>query len=158
MAITNEQRQQAEERASEIQLKLYAEPEAGEQLWNIATKFDITERSVYYTFTQMVGDIILGFYKISDTLQLIQYYIPTLDPMSQLELETEIKKFLLPLIASTSTTPATATTNTNQIAKSLTITQTRPEPEPPIYQSSQDALLRTSEANNTPDTPRWETE
>lgn len=97
MTITKQQREQAEAAANEVQLHLYAEPESGEHMWNIATKFSLTERSAYRIFAQMIGDVILGFYKQQDVLALIQNLFPQLNPTQHLELELEVKKFLLPL-------------------------------------------------------------
>ncbi len=165
MNITPSKRQQAEDWATETQLRLYADPESGEKLWTIATNFGLTERTDYYNFTQLVGDIILGFYKTSDTLPLIQQNLPNVQPVKQLELEMEIKKFLLPL---STTTPSLQTeiAEIETATKSLEAVHTmqndvaRVQQETPTYQSSQDALLQKSDAplQTNPTTPRWDTQ
>lgn len=180
MAINKQQREQAEAAANEMQLRLYAEPESGEQMWNIATKFNLTERSVYRMFAQMIGDVILGFYKQQDVLALIQHQFTQLSPTQQLELELEIKKFLLPL-SGAPTNPAVGINpalaaeisatehdlqslhNIRTMAHDMQEVKTHPVVTPPtpepIHQSSQADLLRQIETMAAPsDTPRWDTE
>ena len=179
MTITTQQREQAEAGANEIQLRLYAEPESGEQMWNIATKFNLTERSAYRSFAQMVGDVILGFYKQQDLLALVQSLFPQLNPTQQLELELEIKKFLLPL----SSIPSPAVTSRPNLAAEISATEhdlesihsirtmahdmqeakvhpvTHPTTPEKTYQSSQADLLEQIETMAKPSTaPRWDTE
>lgn len=97
MEITKTHREQAELTATEVQIRLYDSEESGEVLWSIAIKFGLTEQKRYFTFTRMVGDVILGFYKITDLRALIQYTFQSLDQRQQELLEVELKKFLAPL-------------------------------------------------------------
>lgn len=97
MEITKTQRQLAEERASETQQRLYGDPESGEALWKMAERFKLTDRKLYYQFTQMVGDVVLGFYKTSDMAALIYHGFPSLSPEGQAALTKEVEGFLLPL-------------------------------------------------------------
>lgn len=97
MEITKAQRVLAEERASEIQRRLYGEPESGEQLWNIASKYNLTERSTYYSFTQLVGDVVLGFYTQDQIGALIANKLPQVQGTTRIALEADIKIFLYPL-------------------------------------------------------------
>lgn len=171
MNITREQRQQAEEQANQVQLGLYAEPEAGEQLWSIATRFNMTERVTYRNFAIMVGDVVLGFYQQPALHALIQQTLPTLTPTQQLELEFEIKKFLLPLSAPDIPTPPADNLNseiaeTEQAMEELQGIRTMAgdmqaiqssHPEPTYQSSSQSDLLRPT----TPpprNGPSWETD
>jgi hypothetical protein len=182
MEITRKQRQMAEERASEVQLRLYAEPEAGEQLWNMATKFSLTERSVYYSFTQLVGDVVLGFYKQDDVAALIANKLPQVQGVQKIGLEADIKMFLYPL-TDASDLPTKATRNTSvspeEIAETekeiaslqtvrtmphdMEVAQGHPVMRAPAtettYQSSQaDILQPTPTVPAPPETPRWDTE
>ena len=111
MAISDQQRQQAEAVASDLQQQLYASPEAGAALWAIATRFNLTEDKDYNKFVEMVGDIILGFYMSSDLHVLIPAALPQLDGMTKIALEADIKMFLYPLSEESSATPSTPDTN-----------------------------------------------
>jgi hypothetical protein len=178
MTITKQQREQAEEQASEVQLHLYAEPEAGEQLWNIATKFDLTERSVYYSFTHLVGDIVLGFYKESDLAALIANKLPQIQGVQKIGLEADIKVFLYPLTDPSAILPRTSAARTPvpsaEIAETelalekmqglRTMAQDLKEAEAhqspaveTVYQSSQTDILRPGSGDDGK-TPQWETD
>ncbi|MEN9920271.1 MAG: hypothetical protein RL538_164 [Candidatus Parcubacteria bacterium] len=186
MEITKTQREQAEERASEVQLRLYAEPEAGEQLWNIARKFSLTERNTYYTFSQLVGDVVLGFYKQSDIDALIANKLPQVQGAQRISLEADIKIFLYPLTDPTYVAPGvtapeapsvpSAPQSTARPELSAEIKEAERELEEvqsirtmasdmkeaqhmPTYTSSQDDLIRPSTTSAPLSTgPRWETD
>jgi hypothetical protein len=175
MQITKIQRQQAEEQATEAQLRLYAEPEAGEQLWNIATKYNLTERADYYNFSQLVGDVILGFYKQSEISELLSGRFQQKSPEQLIALEADIKMFLLPLSASTNTqkhhetSKEISTAEIHSIERDINSLKTvhtmsddvaAIKSEETVHQSSQDAILGTNATTiTTPtsdETPRWE--
>ena len=172
MEITKTQRQLAEERASEIQRRLYGEPESGEQLWNIASKYRLTERSVYYIFTQLVGDVILGFYKTSDVAALMQHTFPSLQIHEQTALTKEVETFLLPLQQNTPSAPAVHTIDASEPTAhpeplhnirtmSADMNVLRPQAEVVHTASSQaDILARPPIApSNTPvNSPRWDSD
>ncbi len=175
MAITRDQRQQAEAKASDEQLFLYSEPESGEQLWNIALTFNITEKNPYRIFAQLVGDVVLGFYRQQDILALIQNGLPQLSPTQQLELELQVKKFLLPLSVTTESVQTLsveiATTehdlaalqNVRTMSHDMEVAQGHPVMQAPAtettYQSSQADILRpAAPAPVANETPRWDTE
>jgi hypothetical protein len=177
MAISNLQRQQAEDQANETQLRLYAEPEAGEQLWSIATKYVLTEQSVYYIFVQLVGDVILGFYKQSDISTLIATKLPQVQGAQRIALEADIRIFLYPLVESTHITSAKISaapepelsaeikTAENELA-SLQAVRTMTSDmralghadDVPVYRSLQEDILAPTSPTDTPATPRWESE
>ncbi len=177
MEITKTQREQAELTASRTQLDLYESPEAGAALWGIATKFNLVESKNYYIFTKLVGDVVLGFYKQQDLLALIQNLLPILNQIQQLELELEIKKFLLPLSTpQTSQLKNTPVDLTNELAETekefasvqglrtmaKDIQAVHPQHEQ-VYQSSQATILDRPVVPRPPATPlqpldsRWDT-
>lgn len=179
MTITKLQREEAEANANRVQLYLYCEPESGEQLWNIGLKFDLTENTLYNALARMIGDTILGFYKQSDLLQLIKHTFPSLTEMKQLELELEIKKFLLPLSSPEGTLSGippnenlkSEIAETEKEIASLQTVRTMlhdmevaqggsgPSLVETTYQSSQaDILRQTPAAPVVTETPRWDTE
>ncbi len=73
---------------------LYSHPESGVRLRNFAEKYSLTEN--YTQFVNTVGDIILGFYKIEDTVPLLQQELG-LDPKTAALLGAEVLEFLAPL-------------------------------------------------------------
>lgn len=177
MTITRAQRQQAEDNANETQLRLYAEPESGEQLWTIATKYNLTERSTYFTFSQMVGDVILGFYKVDDVGALISRALPQVQGVQKIALEADIKMFLYPLSAQT--TVGSVASNSEIIAIEKEIESLQPvrtmshdmaaiKPgSDVVYQAASQAAILKREAEAvilsdgpTPQTqpPRWDSE
>lgn len=171
MAITNEDRIRAEEKASEIQLRLYSAPESGEMLWKIATKFNLTERRQYRVYASLVGDVVLGFYKPSDIPALLRYTIPSLTEELLSMLIEELNVFLLPLnsvsveslVADISATEhdIAALQNVRTMAHDMQVAQgvRGPAMVETTYQSSQADILRPSVvAPAPPETPRWETE
>lgn len=60
MDITNEQRDEAYKTASEIQRYLYAAPESGRRMSDIATKHGIVSTEQYRNYALLVGDVILN--------------------------------------------------------------------------------------------------
>ena len=171
MAITNEDRIRAEEKASEIQLRLYSAPESGEMLWKIATKFNLTERRQYRVYAGLVGDVVLGFYKPSDIPALLRYTIPSLTEELLSMLIEELNVFLLPLnsvsveslVADISATEhdIAALQNVRTMAHDMQVAQgvSGSAMVETTYQSSQADILRpTVVAPAPPETPRWETE
>lgn len=138
MEITRTQREQAEERATEVQLRLYAEPEAGEQLWNIATKFNLTDRNTYYLFSQLVGDVVLGFYKQEDIAALIAAKIPSVQGAQRIALEADIKIFLYPLTDPTYVAPSTP-------APTAPTSPSAPVTPPPIIRPELSAEIKEAE-------------
>jgi len=95
-AITNEIRDQYLTQATPAQWFLSASPASGAALWSIAHKYSLTENSIYTTFAITVGDIILGFYRIQDTVPLLQQELG-LDPRTAALLGADVLDFLAPL-------------------------------------------------------------
>lgn len=75
---------------------LYENPTSGGLLFALARKYDLLQGEVYKTFAVTVGDIILGFYKIEDTVPLLQQELG-LDPRTAALLGADVLDFLAPL-------------------------------------------------------------
>ncbi|MFM2424197.1 MAG: hypothetical protein RLZZ70_588 [Candidatus Parcubacteria bacterium] len=93
--ITSEIRNQYYEHSSDVQRFLYSHPKAGSILNKISNNnyFSHEKKSI---FVLTVGDIILGFYKIEDTVPLLQQELG-LDPATAAALGAEVLDFLAPL-------------------------------------------------------------
>jgi len=94
--ITKEIRNEHFEEASIAQQYLYASAEAGTKLFTIAERHAIVNRGAYKQFALTVGDIILGFYKIEDTVPLLQQELE-IDEATAQKLGAEVLAFLAPL-------------------------------------------------------------
>jgi hypothetical protein len=81
---------------SEVQKHLYSHYTSGLRLREIASRFSLTEDNNYIDFVTTVGDLILGFYKIEDTVPLLQQEL-ALDPKTAALLGAEVLEFLAPL-------------------------------------------------------------
>ncbi len=90
-------RQDIFEQATAVQKYLYSDYRSGGQLLNIANRCQIRfESTQYKNFALTVGDIILGFYKIEDTVALLRQEL-NLDPKTAAVLGAEVIEFLSPL-------------------------------------------------------------
>jgi hypothetical protein len=68
----------------------------GTALYNIAKKYDLHKEESYKKFTITVGDIILGFYRIEDTVPLLQQELGV-SPRTAALLGADVLDFLAPL-------------------------------------------------------------
>lgn len=76
---------------------LFSSKESDNKLFSIAQKYDIDkDEETNKLFTITVGDIILGFYKIEDTVPLLQQELG-LDPRTAALLGADVLDFLSPL-------------------------------------------------------------
>jgi hypothetical protein len=83
--------------ANHAQHYLTSNLEASKKLFSIAQRYDLHIRDeVYKIFATTVGDIILGFYKIEDTVPLLQQELG-LDPRTAALLGADVLDFLAPL-------------------------------------------------------------
>ncbi len=179
MGITHQQRVLGQQSMSVEQRLLYEDPSSGAKLYEIAQNYSIDGEIEYSIFVRIVGDVILGFYNQQDLLALLQRYIPSLNPTQHLELELDVKKFLLPLssitvpvINSTSGLAAeisatehdlAALQNVRTMSHDMEVAQGHPVMQVPAtettYQSSQADILRpAAPAPVANETPRWDTE
>lgn len=81
---------------SDKQKYFYEHPTSGGLLLAITQKYDLYHDDVYAVFATTVGDIILGFYKIQDTVPLLQQELG-LDPRTAALLGADVLDFLAPL-------------------------------------------------------------
>lgn len=77
MTITDEQRDQAYETATDQQKLLYASPESGKRLREIANKHNITDSEKYRNYAIAVGDVILGLQERSALPNLLMSALQT---------------------------------------------------------------------------------
>lgn len=96
MEITKDIRNQISEQMSAVQTFLYSSPIAGNKQFNIAQEFQLDSRDKYKTFATTVGDVILGFYKVEDTVALLEQELE-LDADTAAKLGAEVIEFLAPL-------------------------------------------------------------
>jgi hypothetical protein len=96
MQITREYRNELLSHVKPVQLYLYESPSAGGNLLDMAQKYQLTAVADYRKFALTVGDIILGFYKIEDTVPLLQQELG-IDAKTAALLGAEVLDFLAPL-------------------------------------------------------------
>ncbi len=92
--ITQEIRDRAYQNLSKTGAYLYSYTKPALELKNISEKYNVAEKHPIFIMT--VGDIILGFYKIEDTVPLLQQELG-LDPKTAALLGAEVLEFLTPL-------------------------------------------------------------
>lgn len=97
MIITDQHRDDILRQANIVQRFLYATPTAGENMFRIAKKYDLDKNEeIYSKFAFTVGDIILGFYRVQDTVPLLQQELG-IDPRTAALLGADVLDFLAPL-------------------------------------------------------------
>ena len=94
--IDNETFKQVYSSASTAQKFLFASSKSGEKLFSFAKKHNLTSTEAYSKFAITVGDIILGFYKIEDTVPLLQQELG-IDAKTAALLGADVLDFLAPL-------------------------------------------------------------
>ena len=92
--ITQEIRNQQYSKLSPAGLYLYSYTQPATELKRISEAYNIAQK--HSIFINTVGDIILGFYKIEDTVPLLQQELG-LDPKTAALLGAEVIEFLTPL-------------------------------------------------------------
>ena len=96
MIVTSELRRQVAGQASVVQLWLYGSDEAAEKLDQITNKYDLTETAIKSKFVVTVANIVLGFYRVADTVPLLQQELG-LSPRTAAILGADVLDFLAPL-------------------------------------------------------------
>lgn len=94
--VTKELRNQIFEAGTPAQQYLYADGRSGEKLQRLARIHNLFTDADYKKFVLLIGDIVLGFYKIQDTVPLLQQELG-IDPKSAALLGVEVLDFLTPL-------------------------------------------------------------
>jgi hypothetical protein len=96
MEITKDIRNQQFDTASDTAVYLYSHYLSGEKLFQIAQSYNLVEPQQYRIFATTVGDIILGFYQIEDTVPLLQQELG-IDATTAGLLGADVLEFLAPL-------------------------------------------------------------
>jgi hypothetical protein len=96
MKLQEEQRDEVYKNCKIVQKYLYSNSACGLQLFNIAQKYDLHHDDVYKTFAITVGDIVLGFYRVEDTVPLLQQELG-ISPQIAARLGVDVLDFLAPL-------------------------------------------------------------
>lgn len=96
MEITNNNRIIVYRNSKPVQKTLYGNLEYGYKLINIAKENNLSEEILLDKFIILVGDIVLGFYKIEDTVPLLQQELG-LDAKTAALLGADVLDFLAPL-------------------------------------------------------------
>ncbi len=96
MNLTQEIRWINSRNINPAQEMLYRHYTSGQKLFSIAVNNKIETDSQYDEFVTIVGDIILGFYKIEDTVPLLQQEL-NLDAKTAALLGADVLDFLAPL-------------------------------------------------------------
>lgn len=96
MIVTRELRRQVAGQASAVQLWLYGSDEAAEKLDQISQKYDLTNAAIKSKFVVTVANTILGFYRVPDTVPLLQQELG-LSPRTAAILGADVLDFLAPL-------------------------------------------------------------
>jgi len=94
--LNNEIRIKTLNQASLKVVYYYTNENTGFHLNIIAQKYDMHKEEIYKKFAITVGDIILGFYKIEDTVPLLQQELE-IDPRTAALLGADVLDFLAPL-------------------------------------------------------------
>ncbi len=94
--VTREIRNQAFDSADAKKQYFYANPESGIRQFEMAKKYDLHKDESYKKFALTVGDIILGFYRIEDTVPLLQQELGV-SPRTAALLGADVLDFLAPL-------------------------------------------------------------
>jgi hypothetical protein len=94
--ITKEIRDSQYNKTTKIARYLYSTSYSGKYIFTIAKKYDLHKDEMYKKFAITVGDIILGFYRIEDTVPLLQQELG-LDPRTAALLGADVLDFLAPL-------------------------------------------------------------
>lgn len=97
MEILNTHRDEVSKNILPAQKYLYSSAYSGEALYFIAKKYDFhKDESIYAKFAKTVGDIVLGFYRVPDTVPLLQQELG-LSPRTAAILGADVLDFLAPL-------------------------------------------------------------
>ena len=98
MSITEEQRNEKIANLDEVYKALYTAPQSGKIMYAAFSKYEL-EEDQYLTYSRMVGDTILGFYKTTDLPRLFQSELNVSADDAQ-RLMSELIEFLSPVVDS----------------------------------------------------------
>lgn len=80
----------------EVFQKLYGAPESGALMYEIFQQFQLSE-DIYLEYAEIIGDTILGFYKIADMPRLFQQKLGVTPEVAQ-KMTAELIEFLSPVV------------------------------------------------------------
>lgn len=152
--VTDEERDQAYDTASEVARFLWVSPESGERLRSIFSKHGLSEE-LYRPYAITVGDVILGFYQQSELPPLLKTSLGV-DDVKAIRLTADLLDFLAPLndgvIPATNEEPTidadiaateaalAHTSSVRTMARDMEDLKSQAPYEPPAYKSNQDTL------------------
>lgn len=132
--LTKEIRSKTFLTAKPVQQWLYSDGENGDLLFYIAQKYDLHQDEIYKKFAITVGDIILGFYKIEDTVPLLQQELG-IDPRTAALLGADVLDFLAPLSDPNWQPPVEETEQQDVVIGNHAIEQSRSAPATPTSET-----------------------
>lgn len=94
--VSNDIIKKVYDNATPIQQKLFASSDFHQKLDELATKYNLQSKEQTTLFIFTVGDIVLGLYKIADTVPLLQQELG-IDPRTAALLGADVLEFLAPL-------------------------------------------------------------
>lgn len=165
MNISEEQRDQIFEAATEQQKFLYASSESGRQLRQIANKHNLTSPEQYKKYALLVGDVILGLHNRSELPTLLSQSLG-INTEQAVQITGDLIDFLDQPVKSDLSKPADdissdiaeAEAALNSIPQMRTMDQDMKQAQPAeekIYSSTQEAILKEGSKTINDNTPRW---
>lgn len=167
--ITNQQREEAYDVASDVQKTFYASPETGEALREMAKKHQLGDESKYTIFVLTVGDVILDLLTadklgaaLTDTLHL--------EAEQAAKVVTDVRSFLGTRQTETATAiiPTADSNLTSDIAQNEAFLKAMPgmrtmsgdmngktTDDIPTYTSTQEAILKEGRLAQESPEARW---
>lgn len=121
MDIREEQRNQALDDVSETAYALYAAPENGQKLWNIAEFHQLTTGTMYALFAMAIGDVILGLVPQEKLPDLLVERLQITRPEA-IRVTADVLDFLAPLSNNQPSTPVSNPVPINQTTSTPTVT------------------------------------
>jgi hypothetical protein len=92
----NHERDDIYKRIDEIFQNLYGSPESGALMFRVFQQFQLSE-DIYSQYAEIIGDTILGFYKIADMPRLFQQKLEVSADVSQ-RMTSQLIEFLAPVV------------------------------------------------------------
>ena len=165
MNISDEQRDQIYEAATEQQKFLYASSESGRQLREIANRRNIATAEQYKKYALLVGDVILGLQNRSELPILISQTL-NIDTEQAVKITGDLIDFLDQPVKPDLSSPvdeiasdiAEAEAALSSIPQMRTMDQDMKQAQPAgerTYSSTQEAILKESKPAADDHTPRW---
>ncbi len=148
--ITRKVREQVLAGSQKHKLHSYLYVIAGRGIEQIAKKYDIDKNpELYEKLITTIGDIVLGFYRVADTVPLLQQELG-LSPRTAAILGADVLDFLAPLSDPTWQSPHSELAEEDVIeSPAVLIPQATPVPTAPYTQIFQDLVSQPAPVNTT---------